>query len=127
MSDIKALESILKKLITSVPEIEAAAVVSIEGFPIVSALPEGIDDAKISAMTAAILSLGEVAVQERNMGDLEVTFIEGEDGFIITRNAGKNAALIISTNPNITRGLIFLECKRTCEKIEEILKKRENQ
>ena len=127
MSDIKALESILKKLITSIPEIEAAAVVSMEGFPIVSALPVGIDDAKISAMTSAILSLGEVAVQERNMGDLEVIFIEGEDGFIITRSAGKNAALTISTSADITRGLIFMECRRTCEKIEEILKKRENQ
>ncbi|MCK4237998.1 MAG: roadblock/LC7 domain-containing protein [Candidatus Lokiarchaeota archaeon] len=124
---MKELESILKKLITSVPEIEAAAIVSMEGFPIASALPAGIDDAKISAMTAAILSLGEVAVQERNMGELELTFIEGEDGFIITRAAGKTAALTIATSSEITRGLIFLECKRTCEKIEEILKKRENQ
>jgi len=124
VADIKTLDSILKKLITSIPEIQAAAIVSKEGFPIASALPPNVDDAKISAMTSAILSLGEVAVQERNMGELEVTFIQGEDGYIITRAAGEDAALIISTTSDITRGLIFMECKRTCEKIIEVLEQR---
>lgn len=126
MVDVNTLESILKKLITSVPEIEAAAIVSKEGFPIASSLPPGVDDAKISAMTSAILSLGEVAVQERNMGELEVTFIQGEDGYIITRAAGE-AALTISTTSDITRGLIFMECKRTCEKIVEVLEQRKKE
>ncbi|MCK5159079.1 MAG: roadblock/LC7 domain-containing protein, partial [Candidatus Heimdallarchaeota archaeon] len=48
----------LKELESSVPEIEAAAVVSVEGLPIASALPRDIEETRLAAMTAAMLSLG---------------------------------------------------------------------
>ena len=68
MSDLSStpetLDDILKKLLAAIPEVKAAAIVSVEGLPIASALPAGIDETRIAAMTAAILSLGERAIHE---------------------------------------------------------------
>ena len=55
------LEGVLNELQGSIPEIEAAAIVSVEGLPIVSALPTDVDEAKVAAMTAAMLTLVEKA------------------------------------------------------------------
>ncbi|MEJ2251934.1 MAG: roadblock/LC7 domain-containing protein [Candidatus Lokiarchaeota archaeon] len=41
----------------AIPEVKSAAIVSVEGLPIASALPQDIDETRVSAMTAAILSL----------------------------------------------------------------------
>jgi len=45
-------------------EIEAAAVVSLDGLIIASALPEAISEDRVSAMSAAIISLAESISKE---------------------------------------------------------------
>ncbi len=46
------------------PEIEAAAVVSLDGLSIASALPQDMSEDRVSAMSAAILSLAESISKE---------------------------------------------------------------
>lgn len=41
------LDDILKKLLSAIPEVRAAAIVSAEGLPIASALPQGVDETRI--------------------------------------------------------------------------------
>jgi predicted regulator of Ras-like GTPase activity (Roadblock/LC7/MglB family) len=41
------LDEILKKLLAAIPEVRAAAIVSAEGLPIASALPQGVDETRI--------------------------------------------------------------------------------
>jgi len=119
------LEEILKELESSIPEIEAAAIVSAEGLPIASALPRDVDETRVAAMSAAILSLGERAAAELGKGELEQIFVKGEYGFIISMAAGpeKNAVLTVSATQNVKLGLIFLDMRRTVEKINEVLRK----
>ncbi|MHA1229605.1 MAG: roadblock/LC7 domain-containing protein [Candidatus Helarchaeota archaeon] len=119
------LEEILKELESSIPEIEAAAIVSAEGLPIASALPRDVDETRVAAMTAAMLSLGERAAFELGKGELEQVFVRGQKGYIISMAAGpeKNAVLTVSATENVKLGLIFLDMKRTVEKIEQVLKK----
>jgi len=119
--DDETLDDVLKNLLASIPEVQAAAIVSIEGLPIASALPQGIDETRIAAMTAAILSLGERAAQELNKGVLELVFVRGENGYIISMSAGATAVLTISTSKNIKLGLIFLDAKRSCDKISKLV------
>ncbi len=121
MDNIETLESILKRLLASIPEIKSAAIVSVEGLPIASALPTGVDDTRIAAMTAAILSLGERAAQELAKGELEQVLVKGNNGYLITMFAGENAVLTVSTTADVKLGLIFLDCKRTCEKIAQLI------
>ncbi len=117
----ETLDDILKKLLGAIPEIKAAAIVSQEGLPIASALPAGTDEVRVAAMTAAILSLGERAAQEMNKGELEQIFVRGTDGYILVLAAGRSAVLTVSTTKDVRLGLIFLDCKRTCEKIAKII------
>ena len=117
----ETLDEILKKLLAAIPEVKAAAIVSVEGLPIASALPQGIDETRIAAMTAAILSLGERAIIELNKGEFEQIFVRGTDGYLLVLAAGPNAVLTVSTSKDVRLGLIFLDCKRTCEKIAQLI------
>lgn len=117
----ETLDIILKRLLSAIPEVKAAAIVSVEGLPIASALPQGIDETRIAAMTAALLSLAERAIQEMRKGDFEQVYVKGTDGYLLVLAAGQNAVLTVSTTKDVRLGLIFLDCKRTCDKIAKII------
>ncbi len=115
------LEGVLNELQGSIPEIEACAIVSVEGLPIVSALPPDVDEAKVAAMTAAMLTLGEKAAIELGKGILEQVNVKGVDGWLLVISAGLNACLTVSTSANAKLGLIFLDMKRAAEKIATMI------
>ena len=115
------LDEILKKLLSAIPEVTSAAIVSAEGLPIASALPQGIDETRIAAMTAALLSLAERSVIELSKGEFEQLYIKGDEGYLLVLQAGPNAVLTVSTTKDVRLGLIFLDCKRTCDKIAKLI------
>jgi len=115
------LDDILKKLLSAIPEVKAAAIVSAEGLPIASALPSGVDETRIAAMTAALLSLAERSVIEMEKGEFDQLYVKGSDGYLLVLQAGPNAVLTVSTTKDVRLGLIFLDCKRTCEKIAQLI------
>ena len=121
MSKEETLDDILKNLLASISEIKGASIVSVEGLPIASALPQDVDETRIAAMTAAILSLGERAAHDLDKGDLEQIYIRGTKGYLLTMSAGMNAVLTVSTTKDIKLGLVFLDCKRACQKISNLL------
>jgi len=113
--------NVLIELEKSNSGINATAIVSAEGLPIASTLSEGIDDTKIAAMTAALLSLAEISVVEMKKGEFDQLYIKGNSGYLLVLQAGPHAVLTVSTSKDARLGLILLECKRTCEKIKELL------
>ncbi|TFG32777.1 hypothetical protein EU528_02375 [Candidatus Thorarchaeota archaeon] len=115
------LEGVLNELQGSIPEIEACAIVSVEGLPIVSALPTDVDEAKVAAMTAAMLTLGEKAAMELGKGELEQVNVKGVNGWLLVVQAGMNACLTVSTTANAKLGLIFLDMKRAAEKVAAMI------
>ncbi|MEM4735259.1 MAG: roadblock/LC7 domain-containing protein [Candidatus Thorarchaeota archaeon] len=115
------LESVLSELQGSIPEIEACAIVSVEGLPIVSSLPAEVDEAKLAAITAAMLTLGEKAAAELGKGSLEQVNVKGQDGWILVVQAGLNACLTVSTTSNAKLGLVFLDMKRAAEKVAKMI------
>jgi predicted regulator of Ras-like GTPase activity (Roadblock/LC7/MglB family) len=115
------LEGVLNELQGSIPEIEACAIVSVEGLPIVSALPTDVDEAKVAAMTAAMLTLGEKAAIELGKGVLEQVNVKGQDGWLLVVQAGMNACLTVSTTASAKLGLIFLDMKRAAEKVAQMI------
>jgi len=115
------LEGVLNELQGSIPEIEACAIVSVEGLPIVSALPNEVDEAKVAAMTAAMLTLGEKAAIELGKGNLEQVIIKGNNGWLLAIQAGLNACLTVSTTDQAKLGLVFLDMKKAAEKIADMI------
>ena len=116
-----SLDDILKKLLAAIPEVKAAAIVSAEGLPIASALPQGVDETRIAAMTAALLSLAERSVIEMEKGEFDQLYVKGSDGYLLVLQAGPNAVLTVSTTKDVRLGLIFLDRRRTCEKIAKLI------
>ncbi|MHA1258115.1 MAG: roadblock/LC7 domain-containing protein [Candidatus Heimdallarchaeaceae archaeon] len=98
------------------------AVVSLEGLPIVSLVLENIEETRFAAMTAAMLSLGDRVSSELNKGLLKKIFVEGENGFIISMQAGDNAVLTVSATADTKLGLLFLDMGRAVTKIASILR-----
>jgi predicted regulator of Ras-like GTPase activity (Roadblock/LC7/MglB family) len=117
----ETLDDLLKKLLGAIPEVKAAAIVSAEGLPIASALPQGVDETRIAAMTAALLSLSERAIIEMGKGDFDQLYVKGSDGYLLILQAGPNAVLTVSTTSEVRLGLILLDCRRTCEKIAQLI------
>lgn len=118
-SKIEKMIEILKDLETSSPDIEASAIVSNDGFIIASVLPRDVDEDRVGAMAAAILSLGERSARELNKGEMEQTFVKGSLGYVIISSIEEKAVLATLASEKAKLGLIFLEMKRT---IQELLK-----
>ncbi|NVM19568.1 MAG: roadblock/LC7 domain-containing protein [Candidatus Lokiarchaeota archaeon] len=114
-------DDILKKFIAANPEVKAAAIISVEGLPIASALPQSVDETIIAAMTATLLSLSERTIIEMRKGDFNELHINGSEGYLLVMQAGPNAVLTVSTTSNVRLGLILLDCRRACKKIAQLI------
>jgi predicted regulator of Ras-like GTPase activity (Roadblock/LC7/MglB family) len=57
-SKVEELTNLLKDLEGTTPDIEASAMVSVDGLMIASALPQDVEEDRVAAMSAAMLSLG---------------------------------------------------------------------
>jgi predicted regulator of Ras-like GTPase activity (Roadblock/LC7/MglB family) len=111
----------LKKMQISSPAIQASAVVSVDGLIIASALPAAVEEDRVSAMSAAMLSLGERISAELERGALNQVYIRGDHGYVILTSVGEEAVLTVMAKENAKLGLIFLDIKRTAEELARIL------
>ena len=59
-----SFQQILEDLNSSSADVEASALISNDGLMIASALPTGVDEDRVGAMSAALLSLGDRAGRE---------------------------------------------------------------
>jgi len=109
----KRLDDLLKKLLAAIPEVKAAAIVSAEGLPIASALPRDIDETRIAAVTAALLSLSERAIIEMNKGDFDQLYIKGSNGSLLILKINPNSALILLADKDVRLGYILLDLRRS--------------
>jgi predicted regulator of Ras-like GTPase activity (Roadblock/LC7/MglB family) len=121
LDHVGEIEAVLKGVRTRVPDIEGLAVVTRDGLPIASALYTNTDEDRISAMTAASLSLSERVVFELERGLMEQVIITGSNGLIIIRDAGEHAVLVAMTRVKAKLGLVLLDIKRAAEKLSGLI------
>ena len=91
MSRTQLMVDRLRELQASSPDIEASAIVSVDGLTIASALPQGVEEDRVSAMSAAMLSLGERIATELGRGSLDQVYIKGEKGYVVLMSVGEEA------------------------------------
>lgn len=115
------LAAALDELMLSSADIQAAALVSMDGFTMASALPEGMQEDRVGAMSAAILGLGERAAAELGRGHLTQVFIEGDDGYVVLIAAGTRAVLTTLARKESKLGLVLYDMKSTAVVMTEIL------
>ncbi len=111
----------LRDLQTSTSDIEASAVVSVDGLIMASALPSGVEEDRVSAMSAAMLSLGERIAGELGRGLIEQVYVRGDNGYVILMSVGVDAVLTALIRENAKLGLIFLDMKRAADDLERLV------
>lgn len=111
----------LRDLQASSPDIEASAVVSVDGLTIASALPQGVEEDRVSAMSAAMLSLGDRIANELGRGTLEQVYIKGQTGYVVLMSVGADAVLTALAREQAKLGLIFLDMRRAAADLNKLI------
>lgn len=111
----------LRTLRRNSPDVEASAIVSADGLTIASDLPSGVEEDRVSAMSAAMLSLGERISTELSRGSLEQVYIRGDQGYVILTAVGEESVLTVLARQEAKLGLVFLDMRRAAESLSQIL------
>ncbi len=111
----------LRDMQASSPDIEASAVVSVDGLTIASALPQGVEEDRVAAMSAAMLSLGERIASELGRGSLEQVYIKGSNGYVLLMSVADDAVLTALARENAKLGLLLLDMCRTADALSKLI------
>jgi predicted regulator of Ras-like GTPase activity (Roadblock/LC7/MglB family) len=114
----------LRNMQAAAPDIEASAVVSVDGLIMASALQQGVEEDRVSAMSAAMLSLGERISNELGRAGLEQVYIKGDRGSIVLTSIGDEAVLTAMARHEAKLGMIFLEMRRAAEDLVKLVGRR---
>lgn len=121
MTKADLLAAALDDFLATSPEVEAAAVVSADGLPMASALPPHVEEDRLAAMSAALLTLGERAADNLGKGDLAQVFVEGSNGHVILMSAGASAVLVAVTAKGAKAGLILFEMRKSSDRVRAVM------
>ena len=111
----------LRDLQVSSPSVEAAAIISVDGLSIASSMPADVEEDRVAAMSAAMLSLGERIAGELGRGVLDQVYIKGEAGYVILMAIGEEAELTVLARKDARLGLIFLDMRRAVEDLAALI------
>ena len=111
----------LRNMQAAAPDIEASAVVSVDGLIMASALQQGVEEDRVSAMSAAMLSLGERIATELGRGLLEQVYIKGQKGYVVLMSVGEEAVLTVLAREQAKLGLILLDMRRAAEDLAKLI------
>jgi len=116
----KKSEEKLEKLVKTNSDVNAAAIISIEGLPITSVVSEEVEEYKISAMTATLYTLAKRAIKDMHLGNFDQLTVKGSNGYLLISQGGPDEVLLVSTTKNVKLGLVLYDCEKICEEIGNI-------
>jgi predicted regulator of Ras-like GTPase activity (Roadblock/LC7/MglB family) len=111
----------LRDLRATTPDIEASAIVSVDGLIMASDLPADVEEDRVSAMSAAMLSLGERIAGELGRGALDQVYIRGGSGYVILMSVGEEAVLTSLARQEAKLGLVFLDMRRAAADLARLI------
>jgi predicted regulator of Ras-like GTPase activity (Roadblock/LC7/MglB family) len=115
------LGMILQNFVTGTPDVQGAALVTPDGLPLGASLPGGMDEERVSAMSASMLSLGERIGMELSRGSIERIFVEGDNGFSILTGCGQDAVFLVLASKSAKQGVLMLEIKNALKELKLVL------
>ncbi|MBD2277278.1 MULTISPECIES: roadblock/LC7 domain-containing protein [Nostocales] len=115
------LSMVLQNFVSATTDVQGAALVTPDGLPLAASLPGGMDEERVSAMSASMLSLGERIGMELARGTIDRIFVEGNKGFGILTGCGQDAVLLVLASESAKQGLLMLEIKRVLAELKLIL------
>ena len=111
----------LRALQDAMPEIEGAAIVSPDGLSIAAVLAPPIEEDRVAAMSAAMVSLGERIAKELGRGEMDQVYIKGSQGYALLTAAGPQAVLTVMASGDVRLGLLLLELRKVVADLQTLL------
>ena len=115
------LSNILDNFVSSTNDVQGAALVTPDGLALAASLPGGMDEERVSAMSAAMLSLGERIGGELARGGIERIYVEGDQGYGVLTSCGEDAVFLVLASKAVKQGILMLEIKRALGELKSIL------
>ncbi len=115
------IQGILQNFVSGTNDIQGATLVSPDGLSLAAVLPGAMDDERVSAMSASMLSLGERIGSELARGTIERISVEGDKGYGILTSCGDDAVLLVLASESAKPGLLMLEIKRLISELKLLL------
>lgn len=119
--NVQKLTAVLQNFVSGTSDVQGAALVTPDGLSLGAALPAGMDEERVSAMSAAMLSLGERIGRELTRGSIERIFVEGDEGYGVLTSCGADAVLLVLASKAVKQGVLWLEIKRAVEELQPAL------
>lgn len=119
--NIEKLGAVLQNFVTGTSDVQGAALVTPDGLPLAASLPSAMDEERVSAMSAAMLSLGERIGNELARGGIDRIFVEGDKGYGILTSCAEDAVLLVLANHSAKQGILMLEIKRAVAELKLLL------
>ena len=116
-----SLEELLKDIMDNVEGVKAAQLTADTGQPLASILPSTADDMRFAAMTAALCSLSERAIEEMGLGAFEQSYIQAKKGYLLVLHAGEDQVLTVSTTKDVKIAPILHKHFKNLEEQNEIV------
>jgi hypothetical protein len=115
------IEEIVQDFVANTADVRGAAMVNPDGLTLASSLPGGMDEKRVSAMSAALLSLGKNMGKEIDPGVSDRVYLEGEEGLSIVTSCGEDAVFFVLASKEAKQGDLMSEINRTLADIQPAL------
>jgi predicted regulator of Ras-like GTPase activity (Roadblock/LC7/MglB family) len=119
--DAAKLAAILQDFVSSTGDVQGAALVTPDGLSLASVLPSGMDEERVAAMSAAMLSLGERIGNELVRGTIQQIYVEGDKGYGVLTGCGDDSVFLVLANHTAKQGLLMLEIRRAVGQLKPVL------
>ncbi|MEM2275317.1 MAG: roadblock/LC7 domain-containing protein [Thermofilaceae archaeon] len=116
----EAVSQILEEMKRDNPALDAVAVVSSDGMPVVSAMSEA-DELKVSAMAATLQGVAEQVIKELRGGAMRHLIVTSEGGTLIVKSVSRDFVLVMLVRLESKLGFALWQAEQASQKIGKIL------
>lgn len=104
MINIEKINTLLQSFVSGTPDVQGTAIVTPDGLSLATMLPGEMDEERVAAMSAAMLSLGERIGSELARGTIDRIYVQGDKGYGILTSCGEDAVLLVLASESAKPG-----------------------
>ena len=120
-SQLLEMQEELQRLQASSSDIEATALITMDGLILASTLSGGTEEDRVSAMSASLLTLAEHITLELGRGYLEQVFLRGANGDVLLMAVADKAVLAILSRREAKLGMLIYYMRRASKELTNFL------
>lgn len=121
LSNVDKIKDVLAEFTSTSTSIQAAAVMTRDGIPVASNISDYVDPARLSAISASLLSLADRTSKDLKQGELEQVLVDSTEGFVLMVKVGEQAVLSVVSRSNSRLGMLLHEAKSSAAKLARLL------